>query len=152
MFRYVCIINKKDKDLIEKLISFGYIPNSEKPFGQYLVCYRSDEPDKSKFSACNKNEVKNILNLTEAIDCGDNVDLFLAISSLRENTDKDQWFVSKGWQNGFGKLDECWVYCTEDTFDSFGQHNDSPNRYQMNYYLLFGFKKATIKELINHFK
>jgi hypothetical protein len=32
-------------------------------------------------------------NKPDAIDCGENIDLFLAIASLRDDTDKYQWFT-----------------------------------------------------------
>ena len=32
-------------------------------------------------------------NKPDAIDCGENIDVFLAIASLRDDTDKYQWFT-----------------------------------------------------------
>ena len=65
-------------------------------------------------------------NKPDAIDCGENIDLFLAIASLRDDTDKYQWFTD-------GKITEM---STEDL----------PSKYMM----LEGHK-CTVEELIKIF-
>lgn len=66
-------------------------------------------------------------NKPDAIDCGENIDLFLAIASLRDDTDKYQWFTD----------DNIWELNNEDL----------PSRYmQLNGH------KATVDELIEYFK
>lgn len=60
------------------------------------------------------------------IDCGDNEELFIALATLRDDTDKNQWFV----------VDNIWVKC----------YNDTPDKYiQLNGH------KATPEEIIKHF-
>lgn len=61
------------------------------------------------------------------IDCGTNEELFLALAALRDDTDKNQWFTD-------GKLWE-------------KSNNDLPSHYMQ----LEGHK-ATIEEIIEHFK
>lgn len=62
------------------------------------------------------------------IDCGNNVDLFLAIASIRNDTDKGQWFVDD----------------TTGIWERF--NNDLPSRYmQMEGH------KATVEELIKFY-
>ena len=65
-------------------------------------------------------------NKPDAIDCGENIDLFLAIASLRDDTDKYQWFTD-------GKITEM---STEDL----------PSKYMM-----MEGHKCTVEELIKIF-
>lgn len=74
------------------------------------------------------------------IDCGTNEELFLAIAALRDDTNYSQWFVctsdykefdGKEWKVGDFDLNTC-----PDDFD-----NILPN-----------WRKATVNELIQHFK
>ena len=59
---------------------------------------------------------------TGFVDCGTNEELFLAIAALRDDSDRFQWFV-----------DPCGYW-------------------HFNPILLDGLRKATVKELIEHFK
>ena len=82
------------------------------------------------------------------IDCGDNVKLFMSIASLRDDTDKNQWFYSKGWTTYNGEpLPDKWVLCTHDTLEQFAFVNNSPNSYSREIW-----KKATTNDIIKHFK
>lgn len=84
--------------------------------------------------------------LNNIVDCGENEDLFLAIAALNYNTDKFQWFYSTGWTDYQGNpIKDKWVYCDQDTLEQFAWVNNSPNSYKS------GWKKANVKELINHF-
>ena len=66
-------------------------------------------------------------NKPHCIDCGENINLFLAIASLQDDTDKYQWFTD-------GNI---WELNKEDL----------PSRYmQLNGH------KATVEELIEYFK
>lgn len=65
-------------------------------------------------------------NKPDAIDCGENIDLFLAIASLRDDTDKYQWFTD-------GNITEM-------------SNEDLPSKYMM----LEGHK-CTVEELIKIF-
>ena len=74
------------------------------------------------------------------IDCGTNEELFLAIAALRDDTNYMQWFVctsdykesdGKEWKVGDFDLNTC-----PDDFDNILSH----------------WRKATVNELIEHFK
>ena len=65
-------------------------------------------------------------NKLDAIDCGENIDLFLAIASLRDDTDKYQWFTD-------GKITEM-------------SAEDLPSKYMM-----MEGHKCTVEELIKIF-
>lgn len=81
---------------------------------------------------------------TDAIDCGTNDDLFLALVALREDNDYMQWFT-----NGteFILCDkESWL---DDKIPDFAyKHGLSIFAIES----LHGFHKATAEELIEHFK
>lgn len=81
---------------------------------------------------CLDDEWSNAERLIEKgyIDCCTNEDLFIALSALRDDNDFNQWFISENsewWKNG---------------------HHDQP----LNKSSLLGWRKATTKELIEHFK
>nr|DAY89685.1 MAG TPA: hypothetical protein [Caudoviricetes sp.] len=78
--------------------------------------------------------------LSRSIDCGTNEDLFLAIAALRDDTDNNQMFIN-------GKGD--WGICRDGSdgglegLDFYGMPND------LN---VDNYHKATVEELIEHFK
>ena len=69
------------------------------------------------------------------IDCGTNEELFLAIASLRDDTDKYQWFTDG----------DKWIMCPEIKFSTYWAYNDIDVNTDT-------IHKATVKELIEHFK
>lgn len=64
-----------------------------------------------------------------SIDCGENEELFLALAALRDDTDRDQWFVSD--------VTGIWE-CTDSELPS--------------HHMQIEGHKATVGELIEHFK
>ena len=114
MFTQACLIRDYNRDLISKIENIGY-RNYGNPFqftdfsilhttiDGYYVPYRV-QVDSSW------------------IDCGTNEELFLAISDLRDDSDRFQWFI-----------DPC------------GYWHFNPTS-------LDGLRKATVSELIEHFK
>lgn len=70
-----------------------------------------------------------------SIDCDENINLFLALAALRDDTDIHQWF--------FNQKDQFWIYCSFDKFPDTVRVNNSiiPEK----------FHKASTKELIKHF-
>lgn len=100
---------------------------------------------------CNLFLENNENSKNKAIDCGENEDLFLAIAALRDDSDYMQWFVSKGWQDGLGNITDKWVLCTENTLEELGMIHNSPNTYDRKKYIQFGWHKAIVRELIEHF-
>jgi hypothetical protein len=74
-------------------------------------------------------------NCAGRIDCGANEELFLAIASLRDDTDKYQWFTDG----------DKWIMCPEIKFSTYWAYNDIDVNTDT-------IHKATVKELIEHFK
>ena len=79
----------------------------------------------------------------DVIDCGDNEELFLAVAALKDDTDKEQWFIYDSMDCKVEQLrDRFWFKCEEDKVED-----------HMFYDAMFlNCKKATIEELIEHFK
>ena len=72
------------------------------------------------------------------IYCGTNEELFLAIAALRDDTDKNQWFVNK---------DGNFIFCDQNELKHVIDNSD-----EYMDYCVADFHKATVKELIEHFK
>lgn len=141
-FTTPCFIRKNTEELRKKLEELGYIKNSpiwtddcniiwayqyseEKGFDtpHYVIANAFDIPFDKHSRLCGK-----------FIDCGTNEELFISIVALRDDTDKNQWFTD-------GYL---WFECGDEMCDE-----------TIEYYLnKYGrkFHKATVEELVNHFK
>lgn len=73
------------------------------------------------------------------IDCGDNEDLFCAIAALRDDSDKNQWFVTEEeihWPN-----QNAWMPVGSFIFSCLHNYTNDDGKVH----------KATIEELIEHF-
>lgn len=76
------------------------------------------------------------------IDCGTNEDLFLAIASLRDDTDKGQWFIYDSMDavtESFRVYE--WLICNEDKIEDMFFYDS----------LYLNTHKATVQEIIEHF-
>lgn len=126
-FTTPCFIRKNTQELRRGLEELGY---------KMLSPIEYDNLE------CSDNWVNDIKSLNDCngFDCGTNEELFLAIAALRDDTNYMQWFVctsdykefdGKEWKVGNFDLNTC-----SDDFD-----NILPN-----------WRKATVNELIEHFK
>lgn len=131
MFTTPCFIKKNTPELRKKLEELGYIyiPNGRAEWFipieelKYLVTY----PQSGCYKGCNGYWYKT------DFDCGTNEELFLALAALRDDTDKNQWLTD-------GKI--------------WGKFGEDLSLYPIpiiNYLQLKGHK-ATVEELIEHFK
>ena len=137
MFIQKCFIRKNTPELVKRLEWLGY----EIPF---VVEYGNGDTILAKYGLlCNIHSIPNSifgenyfrLLTNNAIDCGTNEELFLAIASLRDDTDNGQWFTDG----------EKWVI--SDIHSLLGMKE---------YFKMIGFNyktthKATVEELIKHF-
>lgn len=129
MFIYACFIRKDTQELRDKLKEIGINPHPciAPKCVDYLFVNRG---------FYSRNEIGYEEETRAAIDCGTNEGLFLAIVALRNDTDKNQWFTDGS--------DDFWYISGDD-------NNDSTVKYYKERYNR-KIHKATIKELINHFK
>ena len=74
------------------------------------------------------------------IDCGTNEELFLAIAALRDDTDDSQWFVYPP--------ENIWFICDDDDIN-YARENIKDSVQAAWFHCSH---KATVKELIEHFK
>lgn len=142
-FTTPCFIRKNTEELRSKLEDLGY----NLAYGRCIDCsclatsafhglYMSISEE--MYDSTNPYITYNCANRK---DCGTNEELFLAISALRNDSNYMQWFI-----------------CTEDYIESTDKEwkvgdwdlNTCPDViYKQN---LSHWRKATVEELINHFK
>lgn len=134
-FTTPCFIRKNTPELRKKLAELGYKYGYRADF-RHDIMYVDAERDEffPTFSS-------NITDDEIAIDCETNEELFLAISALRDDTDQFQLFT-----NGNGDWGR-WVDDTNHGGLSGMEFYGFPNDLNMKNY-----HKATVNELIEHFK
>ncbi|WP_302295956.1 hypothetical protein [Bacteroides finegoldii] len=133
-FTTAAFIRKNTPELRNKLEELGYYLHPE--------CI---DDDRGNYLFVNREYYLNrplgyLEEFSRSIDCGTNEELFLAIAALRDDTNYMQWFVctsdykefdGKEWKVGDFDLNTC-----PDDFDNILPH----------------WRKATVNELIEHFK
>lgn len=128
-FTTPCFIRKNTPELRKKLEKLGYYLHPE--------CI---DDDRGNYLFVNREYYLNrplgyLEELSRSIDCGANEELFLSIASLRDDTDKYQWFTDG----------DKWIMCPEIKFSTYWAYNDIDVNTDT-------IHKATVKELIEHFK
>ncbi len=103
--------------------------------GKYLAAFQIKETKEWRYVASPEWDLQNNPDIDASIDCGTNEELFLAIASLRNDTDKNQWFTDG----------DKWILCPEIKFSTYWTYNDV-------YINTDTVHKATVNELIEHFK
>ena len=127
MFTQACLIRDYNKDLISKIENIGY-RNYGNPFQftDYSILYTTIDG----YYVPYKVQVDS-----SWINCGTNEELFLAIAALRDDSDKFQYFT-----NGV-----FWIKCSQ-----LELKHELDNNYEE--FCVADFHKATVEELIEHFK
>lgn len=123
-FTTPCFIRKNTEELRKKLEDIGYAAKFSTE--DHDVIYA--EAKYGVYFTMFSSNISQIMDF--AYDCSENEALFLAIAALRDYTDKNQWFTD-------GYL---WFECGDETIEYY------LNKYGRK------FHKATVEELINHFK
>ena len=122
MFTQRCFIRKNTKELVEKLKELGYNPYYSARNNYGNSLQTCCHESRGAIYGYEDKIDNDSDDLAGGINCGTNEELFLAIAALRDDSDKHQWFV-----------DPC------------GYWHFNPT-------LLDGLRKATVEELIEHFK
>lgn len=140
MFTQSCFIRKNSPEIREKLQKLGY------------YVYDSDMNKDSPAEWCTVIETeadyagiwnKEPTNKEKFLDCGENEELFLALAALRDDTDKNQWFIYDSMDaiiESFRVYE--WFVCNEDRIEDMLFYD--------SHYL--NTHKATAEEIIEHFK
>ena len=122
-FTTPCFIRKNTDNIRNRLKELGYYCNPYLGWHNLFTCVFGV----NSVYSLDDYETNGLKEIDGLIDCGTNEDLFLALAALRDDTDKFQWFISP---------EGIWAY---------NKNNDSisvsPN-----------WRKATVDELIEHFK
>lgn len=139
MFTKSCLIRKNTYELRLKLELIGYNVKYIKEGYKYLQI--SWIP--GYVLGVNEEDLKYNDNIS--IDCGDNEELFLAIAALRDDSDKNQWFIHNN--KVFG--DSGWEICKEDKFERLLLAGILEDEYYIDD--TKNYHKASIEELIEHF-
>lgn len=139
MFTHSCFIRANSKYLVMKLHDIGYYTYNPSDYedapSDWCTVTRAEDGCAGIWCNPPKGEA-----LCCRIDCGTNEDLFLAIAALRDDTDKNQWFV----HNDTGLFMECiydeFHFFCFNPFDAL-DYKDKKEEWH----------KATVEELIEHF-
>ena len=136
MFTQSCYIKKNTLELRNKLEELGYkYGGKERTYGEAKALYCHFD----RFYEC----VQKPSRYESIVNCEDNEELFIAIASLTNKTDKEQWFIYDSMDCKVEQLrDRFWFKCEEDKVEDHMFYDA----------MLLNFKKATVKELIEHFK
>lgn len=141
-FLQPCFIRKNPPELREKLEELGYtlIPNG---YGEWAMAIEDLSYLVTYSNGCYKG-VEGYWYKTD-IDCGTNEELFLALAALRDDTNENQWFIAQRtmWDENYNG--EITVYYEEGEWLLWGYYTfmeDMPS----------DFRKATVEEIIEHFK
>jgi hypothetical protein len=133
MFIQSAFIRKNSPYLQEKLKEMGYKTDSTSVDTKCIATSSTHNSftviAESRFDSTNPHVTWNNGN---RIDCGDNENLFLAIAALRDDSDYMQWFTDG----------EKWIQNKQNDIEVIKYGPGNP----------INFHKATINELIEHFK
>ena len=129
-----CFIRKNTAELRRKLESLGY-----KKGAYPLPVGREDVYDRDIHLYENSYHFRDstLYGITNNIDCGTNEELFIALASLRDDSDINQYFICDKVSFTLGKTyypDDYLYYQYDEFFDKQNWH------------------KATVEEIIEHFK
>lgn len=130
-----CFVRKNTKELRSKLEKLGYnefwIKGESQLFVDSLCGFYCDATNLDKDN--------------RLIDCGENEQLFLAIAALRNDSNYMQWFIcTEPYEERIGSIIKCWHQGDFDLFDLDVE--------DFEIMPLPHWRKATVQELIEHFK
>lgn len=145
MFTHECFIRRTDEEIIKRLEDIGHywFP---KPYDRYdAIAVINVSYNKCERVNLDKPYLQLRLDVTEdylskrAIDCGDNIDLFIAVAAIRDDSPYKQYFIYNIDTMNIKK--DTWSLC---------EHND---QITINNLIDIGvIRKASVSELIEHFK
>ena len=140
MFTTPCFIRKNTPELRKKLEDLGYLPPSKLWYDEnFAICaFWRDNNGEYLIYEIDDDFERIIAPNYPFIDCGENEELFIALASLRDDSDNNQWFV-----NDYGYFEMCFNDKVENYLSGEGirKYRQIDETYH----------KATVEELIEHF-
>ena len=139
MFTTSCFIRKNTPELRYKLEELRYINGGkERTYGEhdslYCNCYVG------RYYEC----VQKPSRYESIIDCGDNEELFLALVTMRDDTDINRWFKDL-------ETNELFI-CTKHSIYDMATAEDLEEYGDWIGIGMCKYQPATVKEIIEHFK
>lgn len=147
-----CFIRNNTPELRKKLEGLGYEPSFS--MGKYPEVYKNIVVCNffgNRYYGISDDEATRPGDITDAIknrgliDCGTNEDLFFALAALRDDKPDYQWFIALDTMYDENYHGEITVYYEKDEWllwDYYSFMEDMPS----------DFRKATVKEIVEHFK
>lgn len=149
-FTTPCFIRKNTPELRKKLEELGYtfVPNGYNEWSipiekcEYLAC------GIGRYQGYDISYYTGRLCKPQGVDCGTNESLFLAIAALRDDTDKEQFFVT---EVRFGSINDPYTIIEKGAFLKccMDKWKIPKNKFDS---MGIPSHKATVEELIEHFK
>lgn len=145
MFTTSCFIRKNTFTIRVELSKLGYENSSDNVVGDAIATSQVT----SHYTTINQKMYDDFNPHStwsnNRIDCGDNEELFLALAALRDDTNENQWFIAQEtmWDENYNG--EITVYYEKGEWLLW-------NEYSLMEDMPSDFKKATVDELIEHFK
>lgn len=143
-FTTPCFIRKNTPELRKKLEELVYKPFGSVKYEWDKGCGLSTDNCLGEFESFDNNSLENIIkckstDYEDSIDCGTNEELFLALAALRDDCDYMQWFICDDNESMF-KVD-----APDMSMPKFIHE-------YMDGWDVSGARKATVEEIIEHFK
>ena len=132
MFTQSCFIRKNTSELRNKLEELGYKTSTICKCGNIATSSILGKYSIISDWQLNSTNPHITWNNGHRIDCGTNEELFLAIAALRDDSYYMQWFTDG----------EKWFQNQQNDIEVIDYSEDNP----------INFRKATVAELIEHFK
>lgn len=145
MFTQSAFIRKNTPELCKKLETLGYKCSKIVSKDPHL-CIATTINDKcSTYTTItpemfDTKDPYSTWNCGKRIDCGTNEELFLAIAALKDDSDKNQWFVTEEEMHWINQ--NAWMPVGSFIFSCIHNYTDIDGKVH----------KATVEELIEHFR
>lgn len=153
-FTTPCFIRKDTQELRKKLEELGYKPSIVIFDNKKLCLATAANKEYAKYTNITNDMFDSkdphiTWNCAGRIDCGTNEELFLALAALRNDTNNNQWFIAESslsvsFDDAIGN-DHYFV-------EPKGRFFFWGIEYQNSTIISGNFRKATVDELIEHFK
>lgn len=141
MFKQSCFIRKNNFQLRIALHNLGYENSRNDTVGDCIATTTTTQHYNTISQYYVDSNDPRVTWKENRIDCGTNEELFIAIASLRNDSDKNQWFI-----------------CQEEYISTHTMELVKVGTWQMNtqydkltYGLKHLWRKASVQELIEHF-